>query len=209
MLNKTYVHKFATGLLIANLLAGCGAPSAADATAVPSASAQPTAAVQANVEYADMSGYSTYNDTTTYHFINATLDHVKEMRDNGASFVFYMGYDTCPFCNAVMPVLNAEASKYGLDVYYVDALAAVDDGSLDRHQDDLLEQFKDQFQPDEDGSYAVQVPITAFYVDGKLDSFHVGFVDGYDTSAGGATTEEATEFLSAIDPGFRAVLGIS
>lgn len=186
------------------LLAGCGSAAVTNETTVePSASA--VSSVKTEMEYADMSGYIAYSSTTEYHFIKTTLDHIKKMEDSGENFMLFMGYDTCDYCNAAMPLVNAEAEKYGMDVYYVNAIDAVTDGSMDAHRDAMIEQFKDQLTLEADGSYSIQVPIVAFYVNGKVSSFHVGFVEGFDPKAGSAAAEEKAAYTEILDSGFKAV----
>lgn len=195
-------------VLALSVLAGCGSASvAATAKASASASAKTIPAVRTDVQYADMSKYQTYSDTTEYHFVETTLAQAKEMRDAKATFALFMGYSECGYCNAAMPVINADAVKYGVDVYYVDTAAAQKDGSLDEYHDDIVDQFKDEFSQEEDGSYSIHVPIIAFYVNGELYNYHVGFVEDYDPADGLPTTEELTQYVSIIDPSFQKVVG--
>lgn len=186
------------------LLTGCGSTAVTNETTVePSASA--VSSVKADAEYADMSEYNTYDEATEYRFIKTTLDHIKALEDSGETFVLFMGYDSCVYCNAAMPLVNDEAKKYGVDVYYVNAIEAVNDGSMDVHRDAIIDQYKDQLTLESDGSYSIQVPITAFYINGKLETFHIGFVDDFDPDAGLATDDENAEYLAIIDSGFQAV----
>ena len=71
---------------------------------------------------ADMTGYNDMKDVEVTCFKKVTASELYNCVENKGSGIFYLGYDTCPFCNKCIKYLNEEALDMGVTIYYIDAM---------------------------------------------------------------------------------------
>jgi len=68
----------------------------------------------------DMSGYETMSNQK-HCFKKIKVDELYKCCENDSSGIFYLGYDTCPFCNRCIEYLNEVGMSMGVTIYYIDA----------------------------------------------------------------------------------------
>lgn len=90
--------------------------------------------------------------------------------------VFYFGYNTCPWCRNVVPVLIDTVKENDIDtIYYVD----IHDINLSDIKDELFSFLGDNLRSDEDGKKVLAVPDVYFIKNGNIIGHHLGTVDSY------------------------------
>lgn len=107
------------------ILTGCAASSTS--TVLPSTEAVSTLApdeVQAGsvvlkTKTLDMSEYQ-YLDDEDPAFVQITFDEMLRLFEEDGTGVVLLSYETCPWCNRAVPVLDEAAKAEGIQVFYVD-----------------------------------------------------------------------------------------
>lgn len=90
--------------------------------------------------------------------------------------VLYFGYNTCPWCRNVVPVLIDTVKKSNVDnIYYADLHKL--DMKLIRSK--LYKILNSYLRDDEEGKKVLAVPDVYFIKKGKIIGHHRGAVDGY------------------------------
>lgn len=152
----------------------------------------------------DMTEYQGFTDEN-HIFSRTTMKESFRLVDEGATGILYFGYNTCPYCLKVVPILNDLAKKYGQRVYYIDVFNEQDtisDEDIDRY----LNMYVDFLEKDE-GEPVFYVPQVFVIVNGQVIDGHVGAVDSYDPSTQTQLTKDQKEELTWILESMIRVLG--
>lgn len=67
-----------------------------------------------------MSGYEGFNKTD-HHFVQESAEDFITNLENKKSGIYYLGFDTCPWCIALVPVLEEVATDANQKINYLDA----------------------------------------------------------------------------------------
>lgn len=175
-------------LLAALLLAGCSAGGSTASSASPSAdqSGNNAGAISLEAEPADMSAYQFLDDDDPA-FLEVSTQESLKLFVNGTGIVVY-SYETCPWCNRIIPVLDQAAKEYGIKVFYVniysDSFMALSNEeksneiqALYQCLDPILERETDPDTGEEEP--VMQVPEVVAVKDGEIVGHHMGIVDGF------------------------------
>jgi predicted bacteriocin transport accessory protein len=128
-------------------------------------------------EYPQLTDVSNIFKTSTVNEINYRIDH-KE------SFLFFLGFPECPWCQAVAPVLNSAGKAMGQDViYYVNILLPREDETCKDHAAFLelekkIEVVKDPIKN------RINAPTVITIVDGKVAMYHLDTVVSHKVESG-------------------------
>lgn len=176
------------------LLCGCSAaPSSASET--PSETPVPVAEdeyaagdVILKIKETDMSGYRWLEDTDPA-FVQVTMEEsFRLFEEKGTALILY-SYDTCPWCNRAVPVLNAALKAAGMKGVYVDIyeqeikdmdkdvrMAVID--KLYKNLDAVL----DHETNPETGKVesAMYVPLVVAIKDGEILDHHTSLVESFE-----------------------------
>lgn len=111
---------FLTGVI----LTGCGSSTSASLpSSTPVSTLAPDEAQAGNIvlktKTLDMSGYQ-YLEDDDPAFIQITFDEMLRLFQEDGTGVVLLSYDTCPWCNRAVPVLDEAAKIEGINVFYVD-----------------------------------------------------------------------------------------
>lgn len=90
--------------------------------------------------------------------------------------ILYFGYNTCPWCRNVVPVLIDTVKKNDIDtIYYADS-HKLDMDSIRSELYDILDSY---LRENEEGKKVLAVPDVYFIKDGEIIGHHIGTVDSY------------------------------
>lgn len=185
-------------ILMAVTAAACGGGKAA-----------PKGTLSDRFEKADMSGYNCMadyqEDTVFYH---VTVKDVEKMMKDKESFVLYTGFDNCPWCNVVLPVLNDMALEKSVQVAYIDTRK---DSSWSSNMDiddyDLFVKLMGDVIPkDDDGTVHLYVPHIFFVSQGELAGDHRGTVPSQSSHSDPLTDAQKTELEGLLRAGIEKTL---
>lgn len=174
-------------LITAAALMLCGCGSQATASSSPE-STNNAGAINLDAEPADMSAYVFLSDDDPAFLEISTAQSLKLVTEKGTGMLIY-SYETCPWCNRVIPVLNKAAKKAGREVFYVNIYS--DDFMSKSEQDkaDIIQSLYEVMDPaleheknEETGEEepVMKVPLVIAIKDGEIVAHHVGVIDGFE-----------------------------
>lgn len=178
------------------VLAGCGAGAGAGAGNVSSLTAY---------EISDMSGYGVDEIKDSNVFRSMTVKDMAKEMDNKNTFAIYFGFNNCPWCKRILPVLNDMAKKEGIEIGYMDTRKDPSwSSNLDIDDyDKFVEIAGSYLDTDSDGKKHLYVPHTFFIKNGEIVAEHSGAVPGYDSPSDEMTDEQKKELEKAYSECFE------
>ena len=107
--------------------------------------------------------------------------------------ILYFGYNTCPWCRNVIPILIESAKLMEIDtIYYVD-IHHLDLSSIRGELYQILDSY---LRENENGEKVLAVPDVYFVKEGKIVGQHRGAVDSYHNPYQEMKQEEKRELLN-------------
>lgn len=104
--------------------------------------------------------------------------------------VLYFGYNTCPWCRNVVPVLIDTVKKNDIDtIYYADP-HKLDMDSIRSKLYDILDSY---LRENEEGKKVLAVPDVYFIKDGEIIGHHIGTLDSYKNPYKGMSKKQKQE----------------
>jgi len=104
--------------------------------------------------------------------------------------IFYFGYNTCPWCRNVVPILIDTVKENNIDtIYYID----IHNLDLSDIKEELFNFLGDNLREDDDGKKVLAVPDVYFIKNGNIIGHHLGSVDSYHNPYKKMTTNEKKE----------------
>lgn len=156
----------------------------------------------------DMTGYDGLeNYTRELRFKDVTVKDVDTAMKAGGSFVLYCGYDSCPWCNRIISILNDSAIQYGTDIGYIDTRKNASwSSNMDITDYDIfVNYFGDYLDEDDDGKKHLYVPHIFFVKDGVVVDEHPGTVPGHESASDELTKEQKDNLSNILGEGFKKV----
>lgn len=123
-------------------------------------------------------------------FVFASADEVLEKFESGSGLIF-LGFQQCPWCQQLAPLVDDAAKAEGLDkIYYLDIRHARE--TNDDTYKKLVEKLKPHLRTDENGQPRVYVPDVTALKDGRVVSHFLQetTVDGEKATADTYWTKE-------------------
>lgn len=132
--------------------------------------------------------YEGVDSSNVYKRINAE-DAVNMLKEGTG--ILYIGYNTCPWCKQIVPVLNDAAKEKDINsVYYIENFYNMrpDKNTNPENKeeyDELLKQLDDilPYEKDENGNDTtlkiIRVPLILFIKNGEIVSYHKGTYEGH------------------------------
>ena len=100
------------------------------------------------------------------HFVFASAGEVLEKFESGSGLIF-LGFQQCPWCQQLAPIVDEAAKAEGLDkIYYLDIRHARE--TNDDTYKKLVEKLKPHLRTDENGQPRVYVPDVTALKDGRV-----------------------------------------
>ncbi len=107
--------------------------------------------------------------------------------------IIYFGYNTCPWCRNIVPILIDTVQANHIDtLYYVD-IHKVDLSSIKTELVSLLDEYLEE---NEEGEKGLAVPDVYFLKEGKIIGHHLGTVDSYHNPYLGMNSDQKQELIS-------------
>ena len=182
------LRKLITLIMCAIMLCGCG-----------SGEKKPTYSykITEGESLADMSDYVKYDADTEYLFYKSDTETLMKKMDDKDTFIMYVGYNTCPYCNQLMPILNACCAEVGWNaIEYVDVY---NDPTFQENALTFVKKVEADKADLPDDEIAILVPIIAFVREGVVTDYFVGVKDkSYNAEDGDLTEEQRKEEIERI-----------
>ena len=104
--------------------------------------------------------------------------------------IFYFGYNSCPWCRNIVPVLIDAVKEKNIEtIYYVDTHKL----NLSNIKKELFEFLGDNLISDEEGEKVLAVPDVYFIKNGNIIGHHLGSVNSYRNPYTKMTTKQKKE----------------
>lgn len=127
-----------------------------------------------------------YDELINSDTFNAiTLKDLTSSIDNKETFVAYVGFKTCPWCQDALPYIKEQADLQGIKINYVNVRPDGDTKEFDLRVDTnedyvkLQEQFKDIMS---DETNKIYVPVVIAVKDGEIINYHYATVEDHDAT---------------------------
>jgi len=140
---------------------------------------------------ADMSAYGIESDK----FYEMTMKESYKFLTKGTGFIYY-GFENCPWCIELVPILDEITKEHNIDIYYVNVrpegedIRSYDDPDCER----VIELTKEYLSLKETDPWAGQpwlyVPQMFAVKDGKIIAAETGIYPGHIAPEGKMTEEE-------------------
>lgn len=154
----------------------------------------------AGYELADMSGYDCFEGTEKIgEFADLSVMDVKKLIEKKESFVLYLGFANCPWCNILLPQLSEVMLEKDCRIAYIDTRKDPSwSSNLDLADYDVfVEYFGDYLDTDADGKKHLYVPDMFFVKDGEIVQEYAGVLDE-NISASDVLTDQQKEKLRGL-----------
>lgn len=145
-------------------------------------------------EYINMIEYSNgkkikinipYDNRIKYLDSDEVLTYLKEKTG-----IFYFGYNSCPWCRNIVPVLIDTVKENNIDtIYYIDTHKL----NLSYIKEELFNFLGENLRLDDKGNKVLAVPDVYFIKDGNIVGHHLGTVDSYHNPYNKMTTKQKEE----------------
>lgn len=123
----------------------------------------------------DMSGYE---GLVSEQFYDITVEEILKKIANKETFIVYFGYENCPWCNCVVPVLNEVSIENEMPIYYMDF-----NNSINNENIEGMKQISEICGYDQtglkEGEFAFLFPTVLYIRQGEVYKVHVGTVSGH------------------------------
>lgn len=130
----------------------------------------------------DMSGYA---GLKSEQFVDIDLDGILNLFEEKKTAIVYFGYSSCPWCNALVPVLNEVSTEKQMKLYYLDWHADIN------YQNEKIFEIVDICdeaglieEHNADGTGIFYFPTILYLEKGVPVLLHSGTVSGHDGSEG-------------------------
>lgn len=157
---------------------------------------------------ADLSGYETMADyDASIMLVETTVAEAEEYILEGKSFVLFLSYADCPYCNRLIPYLNDIAVQEGITVAYIntrkdptwESNLEIDD------YDVFVDRFGSYLKEDEDGNPHLYTPDIYFIRNGEIVARHYGITEGADDPSVELTSEQEDALRTELKKCFNSI----
>ena len=98
--------------------------------------------------------------------------------ENRETFIVYFGYEDCPWCNCVVPILHEVSIEKDMPVYYMDFNNSVNKENVSGMKQ-ISELCGNDQQGLKEGQFAFFFPTVLYIKQGEVYKVHVGTVSGH------------------------------
>ena len=123
----------------------------------------------------DMSGY---DGLVSEQFYDITVDEILEKIKNKETFIVYFGYEDCPWCKCVVPILNEVSIEKEMPIYYLDFHKSINSENY-QGMKQISEFCGNNQEGLEEGQFSFFFPTVMYVKIGQLYKIHVGTVSGH------------------------------
>lgn len=142
---------------------------------------------------------SSQNLADTYSYLSksnvfkiTTIDNAINVLKSGTGVIF-LGFSSCPWCQAYAPILNEAAKDHdSINVYYVDIKESRANNT--KEYQEIVSLLKNYLSNDDEGNPRIFVPNVVFVKDGKIvaNDNETSMISGKDTTSYWTETNTTT-----------------
>lgn len=135
------------------------------------------------------------------------LKDVPKLMEHGYTGILYIGYESCPYCQEVKPLVYEAKSNYSVNFKYIKLKNKNNDRLFtDVDKKNVYQYFHKYMDKNDDGTYTIYSPLVVAVKNGKVLNMHLSTVDGHDASVAKMTDEQRVIVQACINELFQEVL---
>lgn len=135
------------------------------------------------------------------------LKDVPELMEHGYTGILYIGYESCPYCQEVKPLVYEAKSNYPVNFKYIKLKNKNNDRLFtDEDKGNVYKYFHKYMDKNDDGTYSIYSPLVVAVKNGQVLNMHLSTVDGHDASVAKMTDKQRTLVQACINELFAEVL---
>ena len=123
----------------------------------------------------DMSGY---DGLESEQFYDITVDEILEKIENRETFIVYFGYEGCPWCICVVPVLHQVSVEKEMPIYYLNFKNTINSENVEGMKK-ISEICGNDQEGLEEGQFSFFFPTVLYIKKGETYKVHIGTVSGH------------------------------
>ena len=135
-----------------------------------------------------------------------TLSEAKKKIDSGYKGILYFGYESCPYCQEVKPIVEKLEKKTNVPIFYVNLKDEKDEKTFSDSDKKAIYPYLTDYMEESDNEYKLYVPLVVSVKNGKIIEGHLSTVDGHDASISKMTNEQYNEVYEDIQEIFMSIL---
>ena len=156
---------------------------------------------QPDGKISDMSWYGIEDG----NFYDCDIETFSSLINQNKTVIIYIGYENCPWCRELCPVLNEFLTEYEFKAYYYD-IESGDNGSSENLT--VIETaVKDLLQTDEEGKPILYAPSIVYLREGKPVEIHEGTVNSHNARERKMTEREMERLRFNLSKEFEGLMG--
>ncbi len=166
-----------------------------------------TTSPYAGKQTADLSGYESMSDLDDEsRLVDTTVKDIAKYMDEKKTFAFFVGYEDCDYCNALLPYLNEAARGEDIYVGYLNTRANPqwkNNTDIDDY-DTFVELFGDYLKKENDKPI-LYTPDLYFIKAGEVVGHHQGLIEGAEDPESALDSDQETALRTLLE-GYMAEL---
>lgn len=171
-------------VLISLILSGCAQVEPQELPSVPSGCSEEQACPA--TETSQLAAFKSISFDEAIHFFT-----------DKKSGLLYFGFESCPWCQEAVPLLEQAALLDDIPIYYVQTRDAERNLLYTEEQkEEIMPYIKNYMSKNDEGILTLYVPLVLIVQNGEVSAGHVGTVDGHDAHERAMTDEEKQELKS-------------
>lgn len=182
-------------IIAASLLSGCGKRNGS----IPESPFSGRDAVDLSA-YTSMSGNGIES-----RFVDTTVAEIDQLMKDGESFIFFVSYEDCPYCNLMIPYLNEALADAGTYAGYLDTRR--DPGWMNNSDiadyDLFVKRFGRYLETDENGKPHLYTPDLYIIKKGKVKAHRQGVLDSAEDPESHLSKSQEKELRETLDEMIR------
>lgn len=153
-------------------------------------------------EVADMSGYKVDSD----RFLVMTIEDAAKFVSEGTGYI-YFGFESCPWCQQLIPYLDELAQTKDIEIYYVDLKPGGQDVRVPENKPymKIVEVTAEYLELDDKGNPRLYVPHIFALKEGNIIFSHAGTVDSHPAPERKMTAEEVAELKVILEDFWKSL----
>lgn len=131
------------------------------------------------------------------------LRDVPALLKGGYTGIIYIGYESCPYCQEVKPIVYECKSNYSVNFKYIKLKNKNNDRLYtDKDKKNVYTYFEDYMDKNDDGTYTIYSPLVVSVKEGEILDVHLSTVDGHDASKAKMTDSQKAKLEDIINAMF-------
>ena len=148
---------------------------------------------------------SNYNVDSSI-FYNLSFNELKNLFEKNSTFILYVGFPYCPWCEELIPELVEVNNKYSYNIFIWDI--SIEQAKSDKKYEDKIEELKKyigDYYNLKNNIQKIVVPKVFFIKNGMIQYVHEYTTPDHNAKERKMTEEEKVKVRNSLDEGFQRI----